>query len=64
MIANEVNKFEQIFPIHKRRKYKVIGIGVGNFHPFVFTPKSNLRRNISFQGYSTFFFQTYFRIIV
>jgi hypothetical protein len=25
MVANEVNKFGQIFPIHRRRKYKVIG---------------------------------------
>jgi hypothetical protein len=34
----------------------------GNFHPFEFTPKSHLRRIILCQGYSTFFFQTYFRI--
>jgi hypothetical protein len=25
MVANEVNKFEQIFPIHRRRKYKDMG---------------------------------------
>jgi hypothetical protein len=25
MIANEVNKFGQIFPIHGRRKYKDVG---------------------------------------
>jgi hypothetical protein len=25
MVANEVNKFGQIFPIHRRRKYKDIG---------------------------------------
>jgi hypothetical protein len=24
MVANEVNKFGQIFPIHRRRKYKDI----------------------------------------
>jgi hypothetical protein len=25
MVANEVNKFGQIFPIHRRRNYKDIG---------------------------------------
>jgi hypothetical protein len=25
MVANEVNKFRQIFPIYRRRKYKDIG---------------------------------------
>jgi hypothetical protein len=25
LVANEVNKFGQIFPIHRRRKYKDIG---------------------------------------
>jgi hypothetical protein len=33
MVANEVNKFEQISPIHSRRKYE------GNFHSSDFTPK-------------------------
>jgi hypothetical protein len=47
MVANEVNKFGQIFPIRSRRKY--------NFHPFDLTSKSHLRRIILCQGYSTFF---------
>jgi hypothetical protein len=38
MIANEVNIFGQIFPIHRRGKYK----DLGTFHPFDFTPKSHL----------------------
>jgi hypothetical protein len=25
MVANEMNKFVQIFPIHRRRKYKDMG---------------------------------------
>jgi hypothetical protein len=25
MVANEVNKFEQIFPVHSRRKYEDMG---------------------------------------
>jgi hypothetical protein len=53
LIANEVNKFGEIFPIHRRRKYK---------DHFDFTSKSHLGRMILCQGYSTFFFQTYFRI--
>jgi hypothetical protein len=58
MVTNEVNKFGQIFSIHMRGKYK----GIGNFHPFFFTSKSHLRKIKLYQGYSTFFFQTYFRI--
>jgi hypothetical protein len=59
MVANEVNKFRQIFPIH---------IGVentriqGDFHPFDFASKSHLRRTNLCEVYSTFFLQTYFRI--
>jgi hypothetical protein len=49
MVADKVNKFGQIFPIHERWRIW------GNFHPFYFTPKSHLRRIISCQGYSTFF---------
>jgi hypothetical protein len=44
MVANEVNKFGQIFPVHRRRKYKID-----------FTSKSHLRRIILGQEYSTFF---------
>jgi hypothetical protein len=43
MLANEMNKFGQIFPIHRHRKYKDIG------------SKSHLRRIIVCQGYSTCF---------
>jgi hypothetical protein len=58
MLANQVNKFGQIFPIHRRWKYK----DKGNFQPFDFTSKSHLRKIILCHGNSTFFFQTYFRI--
>jgi hypothetical protein len=50
MVANELNKFGQIFPIYRRRKYND-----GNFHSFDFTPKSHLRKIILCQGYTTFF---------
>jgi hypothetical protein len=40
MIVNEVNKFGQIFPIHRRRDENARIWG--NFHPFDFTPKSHL----------------------
>jgi hypothetical protein len=53
MIVNEVNKFGQIFPIHRRRDENARIWG--NFHPFDFTPKSHLRRIILCQGYFTFF---------
>jgi hypothetical protein len=46
-----INKFGQIFPIHRRCKYK----DIGNFHPFDFTSKSHLHRIILCEGYSTFF---------
>jgi hypothetical protein len=59
-VANEVNKFGQIFPTFR---------GVGNtriwdyFHPFDFTPKSHLLRIILCQGTPYFFpnlFQNHF----
>jgi hypothetical protein len=53
MIVNEVNKFGQIFPIHRRRDENARIWG--NFHPFDFTPKSHLRRIILCQGYFTLF---------
>jgi hypothetical protein len=58
MVANEVNKFGQIFPIHRRGKHK----DIGNFHPFDFTRKSHLCRIVLCQRYFTFFFQIYFRM--
>jgi hypothetical protein len=51
MVANEVNKFGQIFLIHSVENTKIWG----NFHPFDFTPKSHLSTIVSCQGYYTFF---------
>jgi hypothetical protein len=53
MVANEVNKFGQIFPIHSRRKFT----DMGNFHPKVIYAELFCVKDTP---HFLFFSQTYF----